>query len=119
MKKRILLAVLLVGAGALTSRADGYGTYRHDALHADLKDAHSNFHQALREQKANFHRDLKWERKAVHRQLKQERACGVPPGQLRAQHQSVHRYFKEKHRAGHDYFDEQHRSGHYDLSQSQ
>ena len=97
MKKIVLIALTLLGAGVATSKADigfrisfGNNCYRypapvyvvpynqHDAYHQDLADDHAAVHYDLKQDHRQFHRatrrdpSLRYEHRAFHRELKQD-----------------------------------------------
>lgn len=145
MKKIILSAILLVGAGVATTRAGvsfgvsidnagGYSrggyvaggcapapVYAQPGCGAEQQigypgDAHQALHQGLEAGRADLHRDLRRERADMHADLRRERAAGVPHWVRAEQQRAVLRELREEHREGHRDLQNEHRQGHYDLS---
>jgi hypothetical protein len=142
MKKMILSAILLVGAGVATTRAgvsfgisvDNDGRYSRGGYVASgcapapvysqpgcepqtgyFGDAHQALHQGLEAGRGDLHRDLRRERADMHADLRRERAAGVPHWVRAEQQRAVLRELREEHREGHRDLQNEHRQGHYGL----
>ena len=145
MKKIILSAILLVGAGVATTRAGvGFGisidngggysrggyvasgcapapVYAQPGCGTELQsgyigDGHEALHHGLEAGRADLHRDLRRERADMHADLRRERAAGVPHWVRAEQQRAVLRELREVHRDGHRALQNEHRQGHYDLA---
>lgn len=104
MKKHIILAILLVGAGISGSKADSaFGSYAGShrsggyatPVYVQPDYGHQDLHRDLRQERQQLDWEIRQAREALERELKQDKAYGVPEWQRKIKRASAKDHLKE------------------------